>query len=87
MYQDILEIIDELGTITHPEAILLKLCCDIVLYSENLSTPEQKGVVLDLFDDYTTMYESKLRWTANPKTGAWKKLKTGLSSYLQPKVG
>ena len=84
MHDALKDILDEFGTITWEEGVLLKLCCDVVLYSIDLSTPEQKGAVLRLFDEYTAVYGPRLRWTTNPKTGNFKKLSKGLNSYALP---
>lgn len=77
-------ILDELGVITWKNGVLLKLCCDVVLYSIDLNPPEQKEALLRIFDDYTALYGSRLRWTTNPKTGSFKKLSNGLDSYAVP---
>ena len=36
------DILDRFGSVTSEEGVLLKLCCDVVLYSIDLNTPEQK---------------------------------------------
>lgn len=78
------DILDEFGTITWKKDVLLKLCCDVVLYSTDLNTPEQKKALLRIFEEYAAVYGARLRWTTNPKTGKFKKLSNGLSSYAVP---
>ena len=78
------DILDQFGSVTSEEGVLLKLCCDVVLYSIDLNTPEQKEAVLRIFEEYVALYGSRLRWTTNPQTGSFKKLSHGLSSYAVP---
>lgn len=65
-------------------SVLMTYAFDLVFYSVDMSTPEQKKAVLQIFDEYTSVYSPKLRWTTNPKSGAWKRLKQGISSYMTP---
>ena len=55
-----------------------------MFYSVNLSTPEQKKAVLQIFDEYMSVYGSRMTWTTNPATGAWKKLNGNVGSYMTP---
>ena len=57
------DILDRFGSVTSEEGVLLKLCCDVVLYSIDLNTPEQKEAVLRIFEEYVALYGSRLRWT------------------------
>lgn len=84
MHEAFKNILDEFGVITWEKGVLLKLCCDVVLYSIDLNTPEQKKALLRIFDEYTALYGSRLRWTTNPQTGNFKKLSNGLNSYAVP---
>lgn len=82
------KILHELGdvvSVPHEDGVLLKLCFDMVLYMEAQSSKEQREAVLSVFDDYCDLYQNRLRWTTNPETGRWKKLKKGLADYLQPR--
>ena len=78
------DILDQFGSVTSEEGVLLKLCCDVVLYSIDLNTPEQKEAVLRIFEEYVALYGSRLRWTTNPQTGSFKKLSHGQNSYAVP---
>ncbi|MDR1889834.1 MAG: DUF3396 domain-containing protein, partial [Zoogloeaceae bacterium] len=39
---------------------------------------------LAIFDDYRELYGTQFRWTTNPKTGSWKKVKSGPAGYVSP---
>ena len=52
---------------------------------EALSSQEQRQAALAAFDGYCNLYGKQLRWTTNPATGRWKRLKNGPVSYAQPK--
>ena len=85
MLEQILHELGDIVSIQHDKGVLLKLCVDMALYTEAFSSREQREAVLQVFDDYCGLYQDKLRWTTNPRTGVWKRLKHGIADYLQPK--
>ena len=85
MHDALKDILDEFDAITWEKGVLLKLCFDVVLYAEALRSRQQREAVLSIFNDYCGFYQERLRWTTNPETGRWKKLKKGPADYLQPK--
>ena len=76
--------LEKVGTVLHDEGVLLKMCCMVVLYSLDMRPTDQKEAVLRIYDDYMSLYGKRIRWTTNPSTGSWKKLKSGPADYLQP---
>ena len=68
----------------HNGNVLVSYCFNLMFYSVNLSTPEQKKAVLQIFDEYMSVYGSRMTWTTNPTTGAWKKLNGNVGSYMTP---
>jgi hypothetical protein len=82
--QPILTLGDEPVVFDHDGDVLIAYCFNLTFYSVDMSTPEQKRAVLQIFDEYTAVYASKVTWTTNPKSGAWKKLKGNISSYITP---
>ncbi|MDR2819942.1 MAG: DUF3396 domain-containing protein [Desulfovibrio sp.] len=85
MLERILHELNDIVSVSHEKGVLLKLCFDMVLYTEALSNSQQREAVLSIFNDYCDFYQKHLRWTTNPETGRWKKLKKGPADYLQPK--
>ena len=78
------QLIDTLAELKYKDTILLKLCFSLVFYSLDLAQPDQKQAVLQMYDDYVALYGTQLKWTTNPDTGSWKKLKSGPASYVTP---
>jgi hypothetical protein len=85
MLERILHELNNIVSVPHEKGVLLKLCFDIVLYLETISSRLQREAALSAFNDYCDLYVDRLRWTTNPETGRWKKLKRGPADYLQPK--
>ena len=64
--------------------ILLTYSFNISLYSLDMSTPQQKEAVLAIFDEYAALYGSRLNWTTNPVSGAFKHIRGKVDSYVLP---
>ena len=77
-------LLDNIGTVTHSKGILLKFCCMVVLYSTDMRPPDQKDAALRIYDDYMAMYGDQIRWTTNPATGRFKRVKNGAIQGVQP---
>jgi hypothetical protein len=77
-------LVEAVSALVYKDTVLLKLCFNLVFYSLDLSQPDQKRAVLQIYDEYGALYGSKFKWTTNPNTGNWKKLKNGPASYVTP---
>jgi hypothetical protein len=75
---------EEPVVLEHKGNVLMTYAFDLVLYSVDMSTPEQKKAVLQIFDEYMSVYGSRATWTTNPKSGAWKRLRGRISGYMTP---
>lgn len=84
MSQPVDGLVKTLSELVYKDKVLLKLCFNLVFYSLDMSSPEQKQAVLQIYDDYVALYGPQLKWTTNPNTGNWKKLKNGPASYTTP---
>lgn len=80
-----LAVVEQVGTISHKDGVLLKMCAMTVLYSLDMRPQDQKEAVLQIYDEYMALYDKSIRWTTNPKSGTWKRLKKGPADYAQPK--
>jgi hypothetical protein len=84
MTQPLLTLGDEPVVFEHDGFVLISYCFNLMFYSVDMSTPEQKNAVLQIFDEYTSVYGSRMTWTTNPTSGAWKKLNGNISNYMTP---
>ena len=64
--------------------ILLTYSFNITLYSLDMSAPQQKEAVISIFDEYASLYGSRMNWTINPVSWEWKPLNGRVNAYLTP---
>lgn len=67
------------------EGKILQLCFAITFFYCNSEDPKRIQSILDVFDDHADMTGNSYRWTQNPNTHKWKKLKNGVESYMHPR--
>ena len=76
MQHDLFTAIEEIGTIPYNDKnSMLTLALSVTWYFNGLCTRQAKEAVLTVFDEYCQLVEGKIRWTSNPNTGKWKKIK------------
>ena len=76
----------QLCVTTEKEGVLLKLCLHILLFfRETDDTLPKRQVYLDILDEHCALTGDRYRWTANPKTEKFKRLKNGIGSYIHPR--
>ena len=66
------------------DTVLLNYSFNISLYSLDMSTPQQKEAVIAIFDEYASLYGSRMNWTTNPVSGKFKHIRGKVDGYLTP---
>lgn len=64
---------------------ILKLCFAVVFFYNMSEDRKRQAGILDMLDDHCAMTGDRYRWTQNPKTRKWKRLKSGINSYIHPR--
>lgn len=64
---------------------ILQLCFAVEFFYNMSEERERLKGILDVLDEHTDMVGNAYRWTQNPNTYKWKKLKHGVDSYVHPR--
>jgi len=81
-----MEDISEKFTINIPgEGKVLQLAFAVVFFYKISEDRGRKAAIVDILDEHCEMTGNKYRWTQNPKTYTWKRLKDGINSYTHPR--
>lgn len=64
---------------------MLQLCFAVVFFYNLSKDRERQKGILDILDEHTALVNDAYRWTQNPTTCKWKKLKQGINSYTLPR--
>jgi len=77
--------LEQLSVSTEEEGKILQLCFSILFFYNMSEDRERQKGMLDILDEHATMTGDVYRWTQNPKTKKWKKLESGVNSYINPR--
>ena len=77
---------DEQMRIHNEHGVMLRLCLHLLLfYRETDESQPKRQAVVEILEEHAALTGNSYRWTQNPQTGKWKKLKSGMTSYIQPR--
>lgn len=62
---------------------VMKMALTVTWYFTGLDIPGKRKAVLRVFEEYSQIFEGKIKWGTHPGTGKWKKLKH-LRSTIHP---
>jgi hypothetical protein len=73
------------GSIIKDKYVIAKVAIGLELYFWETQNKQQKRqAILDIFADYQKIVGPRLKWTTNPVSDTFKKLKGGINSYITP---
>jgi hypothetical protein len=81
-----MDAISEQFTITIPDkGKILQLAFAVVLFYKISEAKRRMAAIVDVLDEHCAMTGNQYRWTQNPQTKSWKRLKEGINSYIHPR--
>lgn len=77
--------LDNQLAITKDGIVILRVCLNLMLFYKNSHTLKKREAILDLLEEHARLTGDVYRWTQNPQTNRWIRLKDGKSDYIEPR--
>jgi hypothetical protein len=76
---------DKFTIIDPKQGKILQLSFAVMFFYNKSEDRKRQAVILDILDEHCAMTGNIYRWTQNPQTNRWKRLKDGINSYISPR--
>ena len=76
---------DKFTIVAPKEGKILQISFAVMFFYNMSEDRRRQAAILDILDEHCAMTGNIYRWTQNPKTKKWKRLKNGIDSYISPR--